>query len=303
MAIKTNSAGIITHNSEVFSERGRSFGLAALKNSPLGIRPDVVVPPVPPAPSTLGDYIYDNKSPTILYDYATLFNRGSHYNGVGVVLIDTAHIIDDSYQGLSGYLESQRFSISESGKAFIDTIYGMKTIFNRSKDRSYLFVLSSSAMNIPDYDGPFPNGYRNIVEGLRGFNGNYIAGSFYETRGSATFGIAYGPTAFKTSYSHTDGGSSETIVSATATDIFLFLVSYNSSSKELTYRWKQFGHRAGHSFYTETKGTTTNSGAGTFYLIGHQDAEGGSVRVHLNAVYDSQTTEEEFDHYASLLGL
>lgn len=44
MAIKTNSAGIITHNTEVFSERGRSFGLAALKNSPLGMRPQAAVP-------------------------------------------------------------------------------------------------------------------------------------------------------------------------------------------------------------------------------------------------------------------
>lgn len=42
MAIKTNSAGTITHTSEVFSERGRSFGLASLRGQPSGMRKGVV---------------------------------------------------------------------------------------------------------------------------------------------------------------------------------------------------------------------------------------------------------------------
>ena len=42
MAIKTNSAGIITHNIEAFSERGRSFGLASLRGQPSGMRKGVV---------------------------------------------------------------------------------------------------------------------------------------------------------------------------------------------------------------------------------------------------------------------
>lgn len=299
MAIKTNSAGTITHTSEVFGERGRSFGLASLRGQPSGMRKGVVAPPLP---QTLGDYIYDNKSPTILYDYATLFNRGSHQNGTGVVLIDSTHTIDDSYQGLSGYLENQRLSMSNSGEVSIDTSTGMKSVYDRSRDRSYLFVLSSNAMNIPDSNGPFINSYRYLISGAYTTANNTIAGSFYKSRGSATFGIGYGPSSFNTSYSHTDGGSSETIVSATATDIFLFLVSYDLSSKNLTYRWKQSGHRAGHSFYTQFKSTITNSGNATVFLLGDQSYTGGSVRVHLNAVYDSQTTEEEFDHYASLLG-
>jgi hypothetical protein len=264
------------------------------------MRPDVVVPPPPP---TLGDYIYDNKSPTILYDYATLFNRGSHQNGAGVTLVDSTHTIDDSNLGLSGYIENQRLSISNSGKVTIDTSYNMRPVYDRSRDRSYLFVLSSNALNIPDMNGPFVNSYRYLISGAYTAANNTIAGPFYKSQGSATFGIGYGPSSFNTSYSHTDGGSSETIVSATATNLFLLLTSYDSLAKELTYRWKQSGHRAGHSFYVQTgKTSVTLTGNATVYLVGDQTYTGGSVRVHLNAVYDSQTTEEEFDQYASLLG-
>lgn len=302
MAIKTNSAGIITHNSEVFSERGRSFGIAALAGQPVGMRASPIVGSAALS-STLGDYIYDNKSPTILYDYATLFNRGSYQNGAGVTLVNSTHTIDDSNLGLSGYIENQRLSISDSGKVTIDTGTGMRPVYDRSRDRSYLFVLSSNALNIPDYNGfPNQNFYRYLISGAYTAADNTIAGTFYKTQGSATFGIGYGPSSFNTSYSHTDGGSSETIVSATATNLFLFLTSYDSSAEELTYRWKQSGHRAGHSFYVQSKTKVTLTGDATVYLLGEPSYTGGSVRIHLNAVYDSQTTEEEFDQYASLLG-
>ena len=314
MAIKTNNAGIITHNSQVFSERGRSFGLAALKNSPLGMRPNV-----PPPPPTLGDYIYNNKSPTILYDYATLFNRGSHLNGNGIVMTNSTHTVTTEYQGLSGYIENERLSSTNIGYVTADNSGGgsggnMFRETNFSEDKSYLFVVSSQAMNIPDNNGPFINSYRGIVGGGGNFYSRTsltIAKSLFKMRGTSAFEISPGIGKISNAYSHTDGGSSEVIVPATATAIFLVLLSFDASEEELTYRWKQLGHRSGHSYYVESRTvntSTTNGANDRLFLLGYGDTtgarySGGEVRVHLNALYKSTTTAEEFDQYANILGL
>jgi hypothetical protein len=288
MAIKTNSAGIITHNSEVFSERGRSFGIAALAGQPVGMRASpVVLGGGAPDVLLLSETILADKSPTYLFDYTSLDNLGSDSATlVASSLYDTpVPTPDTSLPGLSGYMEVN----DDTDAAYVTSNYSK---INKSQDRSFLVVFKVVTQATTSS--------KVIMSGAE--NTNSVAHQIWSI--SDYLNLRYYGGGSLSTGNHTDGGTAEGAQVNNDT-LYIVCLSYDYSAATMTCRWKKTGDRAGHSFKTYAASNSTTTGAVTLRFIGYSSTFNvlKTVRHYMGTLYNSQTTEQEFENYCSILEL
>ncbi len=104
--------------------------------------------------------------------------------------------------------------------------------------------------------------------------------------------------------SHTDAGASEKLENA-AGKVCIVLYSYdpNVGGGTWTFRWKQTGHRAGHSVHTITGKAVDPTTGNLNWKMGWDGNSAPYLYGGLMAIFDSVLTEANFNDIAAVAGL
>ena len=179
------------------------------------------------------------------------------------------------------------------------TQYPTKSIpqvdFLRDRDRSWIYVwknittLSPGYYHIIGYGGSGTNGLGWILSKLTYFECNYNGGTDF------VFDNIDG--------THSTPTGTATTLSSAIDKTSLLVASYNLSANEMTWRWKQRGDAAGHTYRTQTSTLEVPSGSSSLVPFGWSSGSTTSVRWRYAGVIDAGTSAAQFDDLANNLGL
>ena len=167
--------------------------------------------------------------------------------------------------------------------------------FLRNRDRSWIYVWKNvsavtGTYHLAGYGGGTENGLGWVTAAGGYFKSSYNGGAAFD------FTTADG--------THSDPSGTATTLSTAIDKTSLLIASYNLSANEMTWRWKQSGDAAGHTYKTQTSTLETGTSTGIMlYPISWSALSTEDIRWRYAGVIDAGISAAQFDDFANVLGL
>jgi len=220
---------------------------------------------------------------------STLTNSGSTAGGFDATMSGMAVTVDVQ-GGFTGYSH-------QSGAT--DNLYTTNVPLNsicRTADRSWIFVwknhsaVTGTYVSISRaYSGD--NGWGWLQKGSTTFKSTYYDGSNTTDLSSAN----------ADSYGTQNAAQDLELAQQTGTDLSILAVSYDTVATEITFRWKQTGDPAGHTYMTKSSSAESNSGNGNIWWAGWTSNGASEIHWRYIGVIDHKLSEAEFDTLAAFV--